>query len=356
MSNSASPGISRDSHYVPMAILRRWSLDGTHVFAYRILVSSPKVPEWRRRSIRGLAYHRDLYTAFACGQELDDFERWLASEYERPGLEAIDKLIRRARLTPEDWRRMARLVAAQDVRTPLSFIEFIRRWDHQPPEMLDRIIRESIQRLEEAKTKGVILNEQSERSEFSDHIEVAIEPPAVPGSDQAMVRAAFPVGRRLWIATMRYLLTGAAETLCRHRLSVAEPDGDAEWPLTDHPALRLNYYKPGHYDFRGGWGNRGSEIMMPVSPRHLLYFQVGSKVANRFTFSEDHTMLVQRLLVERAHRWVFGTRPLGWAAKARPRTVDPERFAAEEAAWEEWHKDQFESEISSSRRQRSIAG
>jgi hypothetical protein len=297
-----------------------------------------------------------LYTAFAGGQELDDFERWLASEYERPGLEAIDKLIRRARLTPEDWRRMARLVAAQDVRTPLSFIESMRRWDQQLPEMLDRIIRESIQRLEEAKTREVILNEQSERSEFSDLVEVVIKPPAVPGSDQATVRVAVPVGRRLWMATMRHLLTGAAETLCRHRWSVAEPAGDAEWPLTDHPALRLNYYKPGHYDFGGGWGNPGSEIMMAVSPRHLLYVQVGTKVANRFTFSDDHTLLVQRLLVQRAHRWVFGTRPLEWVEMARPRIVDPDRLAAEAAAWEGWHQDQLESEISSSRRHRPVTG
>ena len=44
-----------------------------------------------------------------------------------------------------------------------------------------------------------------------------------------------------------------------------------------HPVLRLNYYKPGQYDFRGGWGNPGSEVLMPLSPRHLLYVQVGKK-------------------------------------------------------------------------------
>ena len=42
--------------------------------------------------------------------------------------------------------------------------------------------------------------------------------------------------------------------------------------------------------------------MMPVSPRHLLYVQVGKKIANRFSFSLHHTSLVQQLLVKRAHR------------------------------------------------------
>ena len=113
--------MARDSHYVPMATLRKWSADGTHLFAYRILVSSPKVPMWRRRPIRGVACRRDLYTVFSGGQELDDFERGLSADFEQPGLEAIDKLVRGARLTPVDWRRMARFIAVQDVRTPPEF-------------------------------------------------------------------------------------------------------------------------------------------------------------------------------------------------------------------------------------------
>jgi hypothetical protein len=309
-------------------------------------VSTPKVPEWRRRPIRGLAYLSNLYTVFAGGQELDDFERWLCSEYEQPGLEAIDALVSGSRLTHEDWQRMARLVATQDIRTPLSFIESMRRWDQQIPDILDRNVRKSIKRLEEAKEQGVVLKHESKRNEFSDLLKVNIEPPIDPSSDQAMVRAEVPVGRRLWIASMRHLLTGVAETLCRHRWSVAEPDGDAEWPLTDHPVLRLNYYKPGNYDFGGGWGKHGSEIMMPVSPRHLLYVQVGTKVANRFTFSREQTQLVQRLIVERAHQWVFATRPMEWVAKIRPRTVDRERLEAEAKGWENWHQNQVQSEMS----------
>jgi hypothetical protein len=218
-----------------------------------------------------------LYTVFAGGKELDDFEKWLATEYEQPGLEAIDKLVAGSRLTPSDWEAMVRLVAAQDVRTPLSFIESMRRWEQQVPDILERSIRESVKRLEEAKAKNLVLPVKSKTNEFSELIDVAIEPPATPDSDQATVRAVLPGGRRLWIASMRHLLTGAAKTLCKHRWSIAEPAGDAEWPLTDHPVLRLNYYGPGRYDFGGGWGNPGSEIMMPVSPRHLLYVQVGSK-------------------------------------------------------------------------------
>ena len=349
LKRSVPAGIARYSHYVPQAMLRRWSDDGTHLYAYRILVSSPKVQEWRRKSIRGLARQSDLYTVFGGGEELDDFERWLSSNYEQPGLEAIDKLVRRAQLTPSDWRSMARLVAAQDVRTPLSFIESMRRWNQQIPEILDRTLQGSINRLEEASAKGVALHLTSEQSEFSNLLEINIEPPAVPGSDLASVQATVPIGRRFWVTSMRYLLTGAAETLCRHRWSVLEPANDQEWPLTDHPVLKLNYHGPGQYDFDGGWGNPGSEIMMPVSPRHLLYVQVGKKSPNRLSFPPRHTSLIQQLLVKRAHRWVFGRRREHWVADVRPRTVDRDQLAEEAAAWERWHRDQLQSEIAPTR-------
>lgn len=123
------------------------------------------------------------------------------------------------------------------------------------------------------------------------------------------------------------------------------PNGEAEWPLTDHPVLRLNYYKAGQYDFRGGWGNKGSEILMPLSPRHLLYVQVGKRLANRFDFSDEHTQLVQRLIVERGHRWVFALHPATWIAQFKPRMIDALAFSAEQAAWARWHSDQSRAEM-----------
>jgi len=348
MTESASRDLARDSHYVPAAMLRRWSDDDTHVFACRLLVSSSRVPLWSRRAIRGIAYRRDLYTVFKGGQELDELERWLGTEFEHPGLEAVDRLLDGARLTPQDWKRMARLVAAQDVRTPLSFLESMRRWDREIPELLNQTLEEAAVRLEarqEFEPPGP--GTRRDDSEFAGLFRISIEPPKAAESDQTHIRAEVPVGRGLWVASIRHTLRTLSEVLCDHRWSVAEPYGEEEWPLTDHPVLRLNYYTPGHYDFGGGWGNLGSEIIMPLSPTRLLYVKVGSKAPNRFAFSEHETRLVQQLIVERAHRWVFGTRPLEWVGSMRPRIIDAERFKAEEAMWKNWHRDQLQSEISS---------
>ena len=180
------PNLTHDSHYVPQATLRCWSDDGNRVYAYRILVSRAEVPEWELRSIRGLAYQPDLYTSFSGGQEVDEFERWIAREYEEPGLEAIDKLLARARLSPADWQRIARFVAAQDVRTPLTFIEWMRHWDQEIPAVLEKSLRDAIDALQQARAEGISLVSKTEPNAFSEsfRIHIEIESPSTPGSDE----------------------------------------------------------------------------------------------------------------------------------------------------------------------------
>jgi hypothetical protein len=66
---SAMQPITRDFHYVPHATLKRWSEDGIHVWAYRILVSHPDVPEWSRHriSVKRVRTHRDRSTPHPMG-------------------------------------------------------------------------------------------------------------------------------------------------------------------------------------------------------------------------------------------------------------------------------------------------
>ena len=337
-----APSITRDSHYIAQASLRRWSIDGTRVYAYRTLVSRPEVPEWRLRPIRGLAYQPDLYTSFAGGREVDDFEHWIAKEYEDPGLEAVDKLLANCRMTTSDWQCIARFVAVQDVRTPLNFIEFMKLCGEQMPNILEECVNEYQRhaRIGDGSTES-----NPALDAFAQSFSVHVERTGEQDSGKAVVRVEAPP-RKLWLASIRHVLADAATVLGQHRWSIATPHADEEWPLTDHPVLRLNYYNHGQYDFGGGWGHRGSEIIMPLSPRHLLYVQVGTKLQNRFTFSREATRLVQRLIVERGHRWIFALHQAPWVAQFKPRKIDQAAFSAEQDAWSRWHKEQTQAEMS----------
>ena len=132
--------IARNNHYVPEATLRRWSDDGVSVWGYRLLVSHRKVRDWRREPISRLTRQKDLYTEWSGGEETDSFETLITREFEEPGQAAISRLVAGQRMTSSDWRRIARFVVTQDLRTPQYLIEWLPRFQHQLQESLESAV------------------------------------------------------------------------------------------------------------------------------------------------------------------------------------------------------------------------
>ena len=195
----SSTGIARDNHYVPQALLRRWSSDGKTVSAYRLLVPSPPVPLWVSKPIRGLAYHRDLYTDSAGGGDSDTVESWLTTHIEQPGNDAIEKVISGKRLSREDWHALARYIAAQDLRTPQSFMEKMSQWEEHVREILNEVPA-FLREFEEAKRQGTALKSDPRTNELPDlPIKIHIERSADSEAAQATLGVEVTLGRRLWL-------------------------------------------------------------------------------------------------------------------------------------------------------------
>ena len=296
----------------------------------------------------GLAYQRDLYTSSLPGEEADEFEHWISRDFERPASDAIDKVVNGTRLKREDWHSLAKFFALQDVRTPASFFAQMERWDRDMPALLESTVKEALQEWQERRHESrVLVHDSAPENHFAGLFDIAIERPKV-AEGQAFVRTNITLGRRLWLASMRHILTGVARILCEHQWSIAEPADGVEWPLTDHPALKLNYRGPTDYDFGGGWGVRKTNLLMPLSPRHLLFVEIGNDSGRKLTLTLDQTRRLRRLLIERAHRWVFATRPLDSIVQARPRVVSRDAFEREAERWQRWHDDQLQAETAAS--------
>jgi len=301
-------------------------------------------PEWELRSIRGRAYQRDLYTSVVEGEEVDELERWIKRNFEDPGLEAINQLVNGTRMTPTEWRSIARFVAAQDVRTPLSFIELMRLFEKEGPAILDECVRDFAQSRQRPRTDGDAIERNPYIHPFGESLRVRLEKMGKPNAEKARVSVEVSTPRKLWLASIRQILTNSADKLCQQRWSVAKPYGEEDWPTTDHPVIRLNYYARENYDFAGGWEKPGSELFMPISPKHLVCAQVGRRIQNRLDCTIEGTKMLQHLIVERAHRWVFARRPELWVARVKPRVIDQAAFEAEKNIWKNWPEQQLKAE------------
>lgn len=339
--------VTRNNHFVPQAYLRRWADDTGCVYRYRLLVSEKSVPLWSKSSVRGLANKTDLYTLIEDDKELDEYERWFEREFETPAQEAIDRAICGTRLRREDWHRLALYCLAQDLRTPRTYHEITSRFAAN----FDRTATEVLESVRKAAERGELPRRTTESPDvdhgsLDDAIRVSVNRDAFPERDEGQIVVKALAGRRLWLNQVKRLATGKIRTAAlSHEWSIAQPSEGMTWITSDHPVVKLNFYADTRkYDLRGGWGRRNGNILMPLSPEHLLFTEIGKRRPRRLAFPAETTSLLRKVLVESALDDVFADAPYRDIVTLRPRVVDAGAYTERERAWSTWHDDQNQAE------------
>lgn len=347
MTDSKVPQVTRNNHFVPQAYLRRWADESECVYRYRLLVSHKQVPLWTKTAVRGLASRPHLYTLLEDDEDVDAFERWFEQEFETPAQDAIDKAVSGARLRRPDWERLVLYCLAQDLRTPRTYHRVTSLFGDK----LGGVLEDVAQRLKRDAEAGVLPSRvaaaaNSQPDSMADVMRVSIDPDAYPERDEGQIAVRALAGRRLWLNEVKRLISGQVRSVALgHEWSIVEPAEGSTWVTSDHPVVRLNYYgSDGTYDLDGGWGRRNGNIVMPLSPRHMLYTQVGDRRPRRFTFNRDLTALFRKVQVESALDDVFADSPSRDVVAFRRRTVDADVFTQREKAWATWHEEQNRAE------------
>jgi hypothetical protein len=254
----------RDNHYVPRSYLKRWSAGGSKLWVYRVLVAHDRFPRWREASTRSVAYHEHLYTQILASGETDEFERWLDAEFEAPAQEVLSKAISEQRLTPNEWRVLIRFFAAQDLRTPARLIENLERWSGSMESMLQETLKDSVARLEAMSPEELATLPNEPAMQELPPIRVSVQ--RKTGEEPGFVQGESLLGRGLWIWGNRHLLTKTLPALFQHRWTILHPPENVTWFTSDDPVLKVNVRSPTNYDFGGGWGRKGTNLILPLGP------------------------------------------------------------------------------------------
>ncbi len=335
---------SRDNHYVPRTYLRRWADASGRIWVYRLLVPHARSADWKPASSKGVAFRQHLYTRAVAGGLTDQVEHWLDSEYESPAADALQKVWDGSRLTPQDWVCLVRFLAAQDVRTPARMVEILNGMVKTLPELVQSSLEETVAYLEgklENGEKITPLPVDPESRAFPARMTTHV----VDGADHGFIKYEVTVGRSLWHWNMKELLSRTASVLLTHRWTILHCPKGMHWITSDDPVIKLNYYGEENYDFKGGWGSVGTEIFMPLTPKHLLYTKVGERPPPR-----GHVVptwlaeLLQRFSIEHASRLVLANWVDPTVSSVRPRAVDPAQHRDEQQAWARWHEEQVQAE------------
>lgn len=334
------PKLRKDNHYVPKLYLKQWARDGM-IPTYRLLVSSDKCPLWKNQTLKSIAFHQHLYTYFAGQEETDEFERWLDREFESPAEEAISRVVREQQMSPDHWNRLLRFAVAQDVRTPAQLREFLRRQNETLPAMLNEVVESSVRGMEHAVNTGIPLPQP--KGDNANIFPLRVITRKGPDGD-GVLEAKTVVGRRLWLWSVRHHLTSTLTRIPSLRWTILHAPAGISWPTSDNPLIRLNFNSAQNYDFDGGWGAKNGDILLPLSPKHLLYTCIGSKPPQRgMTLDEATARQMRKMIIEHADRYVFSQDPSD-IHLVRPRKICADTFKNEHLAWKNWHQEQCEAE------------
>lgn len=324
----------RDNHYVPKFYLKQWASNG-RVPTYNLLVPDVRTPSWGMQSLRGIAFRQNLYTNVINGIETDALERWLDREFEAPAESSLKLAVQDQRLEFVDWRLLVRFAMSQDVRTPSRLREFLMRYGTLMPSLLDDVLSNAVAKLEAG---GLPSSRPQSDAGHGLPLKVAIRREE-DGSGKIQVETI--VGRSMWQWGIEHLLTSTINKISVKGWTILKPASGFAWPTSDNPLIRLNYVDDVNYNFSGGWDVPKGDILLPLSPNHLLFRSGGVRPLMRGTrLDQITTGRIQRMIVEHADRFVFAQEPFAVEA-IRSRVVDFEAVREERDFWRRWNNDQI---------------
>jgi Protein of unknown function (DUF4238) len=294
---SPSP-FRRKNHYVPCVYLKGFGAPDRRVFSYRTLVAHDSIPLWK------------------------------------PASTGCD-----GQLSSADWTRLVRFLAAQIVRTPAHLVKNLPRWQADAPSILDSVLKD-VEALVRSKAQPEPVS--AEIGEISKYIPIRVAIRKKPDEGMVELQATVAVGRGMWLFEMKHLLTHTIKLLHEHRWSIIAPLFEGQtWFTSDDPVVMLNYHDATKYDSDGGWGQHGTEILFPLSPRHIMYTRVGDAPPRRGeVMSREKSASLRRIIAEHAYRMIFAALPDSEVSFLRPRVVDERKFREEQQAWATWHSAQ----------------
>jgi hypothetical protein len=139
-------------------------------------------------------------------------------------------------------------------------------------------------------------------------------------------------------------LTDTLKFLHKHKWTIFEAPARLKWFTSDDPVICLNYRSESDYDFNGGWGRERGNILFPLSPRHLMFTEIGANSYPRQVSSRYRARLIRRMIAEHAHRSIYSLSEEGKVPQLKPRMEDVLAYQTERKNWAFWYENQSRAE------------
>jgi len=302
-----------------------------------LLVSHENVHTWEEKSISKVATWRNLYTVYDGENESDFFESDLDEKIENKIPKIIEKIKKNKKLTRKQLIYLMKFVSVQAYRTPAGYIKMQKMIENFMPDILDDL-GTKMMKTKPGELENIVKN--------NNDIDQSLIPLSLEIEEQkSLIKLSTIIGRETYLQGIKEVSRNKAfNILLTHNWRIIRPAKGLYFPTSDNPVINLNYYRKDKYDFNGGWGVDNTCIMMPLTPKHLLYTQVGYNGSiKHLDKSIEWTNFFVKLITENARRKVYFHKTSKEIARIRPRTVNSELFEFERKQYNSWSENQIKA-------------
>ncbi|MEQ7148933.1 DUF4238 domain-containing protein [Enterococcus gallinarum] len=327
------------NHFVPKIYLKQWATVN-RIYEYKLLVSHEQVPKWNSVSITNTSTVDSLYLYVEEGELTDEMEDYFSNEFEMKFGSFVDNVNRKKLISELDHDYISKLVVGQYLRTLRGY-----QWAQNIViKQYPKIIEELSQKMNhELANKGEISKRKIDKYDMLLPLKMDINP---ADGDKSLLKIESYAGKSTWIMGIKHVLNSTYKALNSASWTIYEAPLNFYWTTSDDPVIFLNYYGKDDYDFNGGFGNPGTEIIFPLSPQKLLYTKIGDKSEEEYLVATYKVAeLFQKLIVEHAFTKVYSQDKNHRVTKIRKRTVDKDKYSGVEQSLKNFHQSYMENEV-----------
>lgn len=327
------------NHYVPKIYLKQWATDN-RLNEYKLLVSHERVPNWDTVSISNTSSVNSLYLYFDEGELTDEMEDYFSLEFETKYNSFLEDLNSYKDLVGVDHDYISKLVAGQFLRTLSGF-----KWSQKTiTENFSNTVNEIVNKIDNNIKKNDMLPKQQINTN-NKLLPLKVEMKG-DNEGQAMIKVESYAGKSTWLMGMKHILGSTYKVLNTASWRVYDAPVNFQWVTSDDPVVFLNYYGKDDYDFNGGLGNPGTEIIFPLSPSKLLYTKIGMDFEELYeTASYSLANMFQKIIVEHAFSKVYSVDQNRKIIKIRKRTVSEKEYRIYNQSLKNLHENYMNYEV-----------
>lgn len=292
------------NHYVSRCYLKMWENPNKDLFEYKKNIPNSNFRIWSKRKPSQIGFLNNFYIFFNKNESKekefsDIYEEIFSKNFENELGKILEKIDKDQNLEPNELDILFKFIAVQRYKTIDGFfrtMDIITQEEYEQEIM--KVIKESDNDYQNGRI-GSKLNLTKKNDVLS-----PLDADIIPNQG---VKITYIKGRNNLLICLKRLMDNVYKCLYNHCWTILKAPDNKEWITSDNPIItKKDLNQNNIYNFEGGFDEPQAEIMVPISPKYLLYTKIGFPLkCSKFQVNDEIYESIIKLICENATESIY---------------------------------------------------